>query len=38
VWLAPGTYTLATRNREPQTTATFTVGATEGPPLRIELR
>ena len=38
VWLAPGTYTLATKNCEPQTTATFTVGATEGPPLRIELR
>ena len=38
VCLAPGTYTLATQNREPQKTATFTVGATEGPPLRIELR
>ncbi|HEU4419906.1 MAG TPA: carboxypeptidase-like regulatory domain-containing protein, partial [Planctomycetota bacterium] len=38
VWLAPGSYTLASHNREPQTTRTFTVGASEGEPLRIVLR
>lgn len=38
VWLAPGSYTLATQNREPQATATFSVGDTEGPPVRIVLR
>jgi len=38
IWLAPGSYSLATRDREPQSTASFTVGDTEGPPLRIVLR
>lgn len=38
VWLAPGSYSLATREREPRTTATFTVGEAESPPFRIELR
>jgi hypothetical protein len=37
-WLAPGSYTLTTRDREPATTATFTVGNEAGPPLRVELR
>ncbi|MFY9341504.1 MAG: carboxypeptidase-like regulatory domain-containing protein, partial [Planctomycetota bacterium] len=38
VWLAPGSYTLATHNREPQAAATFSVGDTEGPPLRVVVR
>ena len=38
IWLAPGSYSLATRNREPTSTASFTVGAAEGPPVRIVLR
>jgi hypothetical protein len=38
VWLAPGSYMLATHDREPATTATFTVGSEPGPPLRVELR
>ncbi|HEX5052410.1 MAG TPA: hypothetical protein VFZ65_11600 [Planctomycetota bacterium] len=38
LWLAPGSYTLTTRNRAPKATVTFTVGSTEGPPLRVALR
>ncbi|HZN37865.1 MAG TPA: sigma-70 family RNA polymerase sigma factor [Planctomycetota bacterium] len=38
LWLAPGSYTLATRLREQPSTASFVVGAQEGTPVRVELR
>jgi hypothetical protein len=38
VWLAPGRYTLATRDRTPPTRAELTVGGSEGPPVRVVLR
>ena len=38
VWLAPGRYMLRTRDREPVTELAFTVGTTEGPPLRVPVR
>jgi hypothetical protein len=38
LWLIGGTYTFTTLGRDPQASATFTVGSTEGPPVRIELR
>jgi hypothetical protein len=38
LWLAPGSYTLSTREREPQSTAAFMVGSTEGKAVRIALR
>jgi hypothetical protein len=38
MWLAPGSYTLATLEREPATSVPFKVGDAEGPPLRVELR
>jgi hypothetical protein len=38
VWLAPGTYTLTTENCTLQTSVAFTVGDTEGPPLRLVVR
>jgi RNA polymerase sigma-70 factor (ECF subfamily) len=37
IWLAPGAYTLTTRDREPQATASFTVGSAEGAPVRVAL-
>ncbi|HZN41954.1 MAG TPA: sigma-70 family RNA polymerase sigma factor [Planctomycetota bacterium] len=38
IWLAPGEYSLATRFCHPQSTASFTVGNTEGPLVRVGLR
>lgn len=38
MWLAPGSYELVTREREPVTTAPFRVLEQPGPRLRIELR
>jgi RNA polymerase sigma factor (sigma-70 family) len=38
VWLAPGSYTLSTKEREPLATAAFTVGATESSPVRVVVR
>jgi hypothetical protein len=38
IWLAPGSYELVTREREPEMRFSFTVGEQEGPALRVPLR
>jgi hypothetical protein len=38
IWLAPGSYELVTREREPEMRFSFTVGEQEGPALLVPLR
>ncbi|MEO6595822.1 MAG: sigma-70 family RNA polymerase sigma factor [Planctomycetota bacterium] len=38
IWLAPGSYTLSTRDREPRRSVAFTVGEVEGTLVRLSLR